>query len=273
MPPINGDAGNNTLVGTEGADDIFGFGGDDSLSGLGGADRLDGGTGADTMAGGSGDDRYIVDDAGDVVTEQAGQGDFDAVHTTLAAYTLTANVEQLRFTGSGTFTGTGNALNNDMEGGAGNDTLFGLDGSDFLRGGTGADSMVGGGDNDTYVVDDAGDIVVEALNEGSFDFVQTTLSSYTLTANVEALLSTGADPFTGTGNAIDNYLYGGQGNDTLFGLEGNDQLTGGGGINRLVGGAGNDFYTISSLNDVIVELENEGTDSVNIDVAATSEIT
>ncbi len=33
---------------------------------------LDGGTGADTMEGGEGDDIYVVDDAGDVVTEVAG---------------------------------------------------------------------------------------------------------------------------------------------------------------------------------------------------------
>jgi Ca2+-binding RTX toxin-like protein len=358
MPPINGDEFNNTLVGTEGADDIFGFGGNDSLSGLGGADRIDGGTGADTMAGGLGDDRYIVDDAGDVVTEEANQGNSDAVHTTLATYTLSANVEQLRFTGTtGTFAGTGNDLNNDIEGGAGNDSLIGLAGFDRLYGGTGndtlvggtdgdyyyvdsaddvvvealnegsfdtvfatsasytlgdnveqlrfagtsgaffgtgnaldnymvggagndtlvglggndyfesgagADSMVGGADNDTYIVDDVGDVVVEAANEGDFDSVNTTLSSYTLGANVEALTSTGTEAFTGTGNELDNYINGGASNDTLFGLGGNDILQGRGGTNRLVGGSGNDAYEISSPDDIIVESVDDGTDTVTV---------
>ena len=35
---------------------------------------LDGGAGTDTMAGGAGNDTYVVDTAGDVVTEAAGGG-------------------------------------------------------------------------------------------------------------------------------------------------------------------------------------------------------
>ena len=35
---------------------------------------LDGGAGADTLTGGAGNDTYVVDSAGDVVTEAAGEG-------------------------------------------------------------------------------------------------------------------------------------------------------------------------------------------------------
>src|SRR3954451_18495940 len=131
MAIITGTAGNDTLNGTSGADQIFGLGGDDILNGGGGSDQLDGGTGADTMSGGTGNDIYFVDDVGDQVIESAGQGT-DEVRTTLAAYTLTDNVENLRFTGSGSFTGTGNDLNNDIRGGASDDTLYGGGGHEFF---------------------------------------------------------------------------------------------------------------------------------------------
>ncbi len=54
---------------------------------------LDGVTGADTMVGGGGNDTYYVDDAGDRVIEQAGQG-IDTVQSSIR-YTLGANVENL----------------------------------------------------------------------------------------------------------------------------------------------------------------------------------
>src|ERR1044072_411552 len=107
MAVINGTAGEDTLNGTNSADQIFGFGGNDILFGNGGSDQLDGGIGADTMSGGTGNDIYFVDDVGDNVIEAAGQGT-DQVRTTLAAYALGADVEKLRFMGSGSFTGTGN---------------------------------------------------------------------------------------------------------------------------------------------------------------------
>ena len=50
-------------------DTLSGLGGNDTLRGFAGNDLLDGGTGADMMEGGEGDDTYVVDDAGDVVTE------------------------------------------------------------------------------------------------------------------------------------------------------------------------------------------------------------
>ena len=65
-----------------------------TLNGGNDSDTLDGGTGADSMTGGSGDDLYYVDDSNDKVIETSGQGT-DTVISTLATYTLTANVENL----------------------------------------------------------------------------------------------------------------------------------------------------------------------------------
>ena len=76
------------------------------------------------MLGGVGNDIYIVDNVGDVVTEAAKAGT-DTVQTALTAYTLGLNIENLTFTGSVAFSGTGNTLNNVITGGIGNDTLNG----------------------------------------------------------------------------------------------------------------------------------------------------
>ncbi|HTU10401.1 MAG TPA: calcium-binding protein [Allosphingosinicella sp.] len=258
MAIINGTAADDTLNGTSSADQIFGFGGNDILFGNGGSDQLDGGTGADTMSGGVGNDVYVVDDVGDVVIEAAGEGN-DQVRTTLASYALGANVEKLRFIGSGGFTGTGNALNNELEGGGSADILSGGDGWDYLLGRGGSDALYGGADGDTldggagadqlegndgddvYLVDDAGDVVVELTGEG-IDFVYAGLASYTLGADVEKLsynLITGN--FAGTGNALDNEITGGGGTDTLSGLDGDDALWGQTGADLLLGGDGDDL--------------------------------
>jgi Ca2+-binding RTX toxin-like protein len=257
MAIINGTSGDDTLNGTSSADQIFGFAGNDILNGNGGNDQLDGGTGADTMSGGTGNDTYYVDDAGDSVIEASGEGT-DTVRTTLASYALTANVEHLRFTGSGSFTGTGNDLNNEIYGGSSSDTLYGGNGYDYLTGnggddylyggadgdvlsgGTGADYMEGNAGDDVYLVDNVGDSVVELSGEG-IDEVYATLATYTLSGQVENLYYNGGSNFTGTGNALDNIIFGASGNDSLSGLDGNDTLRGQTGADTLNGGNGADL--------------------------------
>src|SRR5207247_965968 len=97
-----------------GNDLLFGGGGDDNLNGGDGNDLLDGGSGADTMTGGLGADTYVVDNAGDVVTENAGEGT-DTVQSAIT-YTLGANVENLTLTGASAINGTGNTLDNVLTG-------------------------------------------------------------------------------------------------------------------------------------------------------------
>ncbi|QAS79205.1 RTX toxin [Rhizobium acidisoli] len=237
-----------------------------TIKGGAGADTLDGKAGADSLIGAAGNDTYIVDDVGDVVTEAANQGT-DLIKTALSSYTLGNNVENLLYTGSSSFTGTGNALvnaitggagNDTLDGGAGNDTLNGGAGNDTLIGGTGSDTMLGGIGDDTYVVDIATDIVIENVNEGT-DTVQTALVSYTLGNNVENLTYTGSASFTGTGNALANTITGGAGNDTL---------NGGAGLDSLIGGAGNDTYIVDNAGDIVTEATDAGTDTVRTNLAS-----
>ncbi|MBX5159865.1 RTX toxin, partial [Rhizobium sp. NZLR8] len=214
-----------------------------TITGGAGNDTLDGGAGNDTLIGGAGNDIYVVDSASDVITEAVSAGT-DEIRTALAAYSIAAlaNVENLTYTGSASFTGTGNALANKITGGAGNDTL---------DGGAGADSLTGGVGDDIYIVDNAGDSVAENTGAGT-DTVRTTLASYTLGSNVENLSFVGTGTFTGTGNSLANTIKGAAGADTLDGKAGADIL---------IGGAGNDTYIVD-VSDVVTEGLNEGIDLI-----------
>lgn len=64
------------------------------------------------------------------------------------------------------------------------------------------------------------------------------------------------------GNDAANNLLGNAGNDTLKGGLGDDYLDGGSGDDQLIGGLGNDIYVIDSTNDVVLELAEQGTDTV-----------
>jgi Ca2+-binding RTX toxin-like protein len=289
---LYGYAGEDLLYGGSGRDVLVGGEGADTMSGGAGADRLNGGVGADTMSGGTGDDTYFVDDAGDQVLEQVGEGT-DLVRSSVA-YVLGANVENLALLGNGDLTGTGNDLDNGLtgnnghnvldgglgndriNGGLGNDTLIGGAGADRLNGGAGADTMSGGAGDDTYFVNNAGDTVIEAAGEG-IDLVKSRVA-YTLGANVENLALKGDGDVAGTGNGLDNsltgnigdnVLEGGLGNDTLYGRAGVDTLIGGEGIDLLVGEAGNDTYFVDNVSDTVVEAAEEGADTVLASVSYT----
>jgi len=146
---------------------------------------------------------------------------------------------------------TGTASANILNGGSGddilyglggNDTLNGFDGNDILNGGAGKDKMAGGAGDDTYYVDSTGDTVTEAIGAGA-DTVVSSLSAYTLGANVESLILTGTGAINGTGNTLVNTLLGNGAANVLSGLAGNDLLDGGAGNDTLIGGAGNDTLT------------------------------
>jgi Ca2+-binding RTX toxin-like protein len=109
-------------------------------------------------------------------------------------------------------------------------------------------------------VDDAKDTVKETDNtpEGSsglilqvdlgstLDFVISSVK-YMLGAYVEGLALTGTANLAGTGNELDNYLYGNDGANTLSGKAGADVLDGGTGADKLSGGTGADTFWFYNL--------------------------
>ncbi len=256
---VTGD-GNDFITGNDADNALHGMRGDDTLFGEGGDDVLDGGVGEDTLTGGTGNDRYHVAQTGDAVVEVGDEGS-DLVFATIN-YVLTDNVEDLTLLGAA-LNGTGNMLGNSITGTSGdnglygdggNDILVGGDGNDLLDGGLGDDQMTGGSDNDQYFVDSSDDAVIENANEG-IDQVSASVS-FTLTANVENLILTGAAAINGTGNGDGNFIQGNDGDNILDGAGGNDLLR---------GGDGNDIYVLDSLGDIVNETRPEGgTDTVRI---------
>lgn len=207
-PVIAGTAGDDALTGTAGVDSLDGLAGNDSLAGLagndtlqGGAgkDTLDGGSGVDTMVGGADDDLYLVDNAGDVVTEAADAGT-DLVQAS-ATCTLSVNVESLTLTGAAAINGTGNALAN---------VITGNGADNVLDGGAGVDTV-------SYASAAAG--VSVSLAQGAQQITGGAGSDTLL--NFENL---GGSNFndTLTGDAGANALEGRAGNDTLSGGAGAD---------------------------------------------------
>ena len=139
----------NVLTGGTGADELFGREGNYTLRGGTGAANL--------LLGQEGDDTYIVDAVGDSVIEFFNQGN-DTVRTSLNNFTLRDNVENLIYTGTGSFLGIGSSGNDTITGGAGADFLSGLDGNDILFGGNGKDELLGstGADQFRYLGGETG---------------------------------------------------------------------------------------------------------------------
>lgn len=105
--------------------------------------------------------------------------------------------------------------------------------------------MQGEKGNGVYVVDNVGDLVIEATSACT-DTVFSGISAFLLTDNVEDLV------LTGSGDSGDNALNGGDGKDTLDGAAGADTLT---------VGAGNDVFVFSieqANGDTIVDLDGKG---------------
>ena len=259
-----------------GTADINGTGNDmgNIITGNSGKNIIDGGLGADTMIGGGNSDTYLVDDAGDVITEAAGFAGGSADEAKISvSYTIGANVEKLTLlAGAGAISGTGNELNNIITGNESSNTLNGMAGNDTLNGGDGTDTMVGGDGDDIYIVDTTTDTITETSTGGN-DTVQSSVS-YTIASltNVENItLIAGSAATSATGNNSDNKLTGNALDNTLSGRGGADRLDGGAGADAMTGGDGNDTYFVDNAGDTITEASGAltGIDTVTASVSYT----
>jgi serralysin len=270
---VNGTEGHDRMYISDGATSIRGLGGDDYIFITDWNRRpineeIDGGEGNDRIYAGQGNDNVIGGAGNDVLRGDSDYWNFYGGHA-----------EPLQ---GGNDTLNGGEGNDLIFGEGGNDSLLGGTGEDILDGGFGADFMAGGAGNDLYFVSDVGDTVLEFSNALSgYDTVFVdTVTSYTLTSNVEALdlLNThdvltinGAGNSlanTITGNGLANRLSGMDGNDEIKGEDGHDSLIGGSGADTLFGGRGNDtligdqIFVTSSLdgNDILVGYSGAGTE-------------
>jgi hypothetical protein len=232
-----GNTADNIITGGQGRDQLEGREGNDILVDGGGAVGNE-----DTLIGGVGNDIYVVGLRGTSTIEAVGEG-IDEVRTSQPIYELQPNVENLTMSDNAIHGLVGgNELANVLRGGTGRDDIFGRGGDDTIFGGAGTPNTLSGAQgNDTYVVEAVGDTIIEAVGEGA-DIVQTALSSFTLPANVEALIYTGSGTFLGVGSSGNNSIVGGANADQLNGLDGDDVLIGGSGADQLQGGNGSDLF-------------------------------
>jgi Ca2+-binding RTX toxin-like protein len=198
-------------------------------------------TGSDHInATGNGGSNTLFGNSGNNVFNGAGGFDYVSYGLSANGVTVDLSLNFAQFTGQGsdTFVSiegvigtdaadslTGNALANFLAGGAGIDVLNGGAGNDVLNGGAGNDTMTGGEGSDIYYVDSASDVTTETnavVATGGDDTIYSELAAYTLGTNLEnlRLLATGAA--NGTGNALNNVIYAGAGNNVLNGGAGVD---------------------------------------------------
>ena len=119
------------------------------LTGQQGDNLLDGREGADTLRGYGGNDTYVIDNAGDTITELANEGTLDVAQlwTSFSFLALSANrgaaIERIEVMGNDALSATGNGKGQQIVGnGAANE----------LRGGGGADTILGQGGDDRLIL-------------------------------------------------------------------------------------------------------------------------
>lgn len=211
---------------------LFGEAGNDILTTSGGADVVYGGAGDDTVSSGSGNDMLFGDNknrAGDIVGADVlsgGAGD-DTLYGGAGDDVLNGGADEDKLYGD-----TGD---DSLNGDAGNDYIYGGAGADSVDGGTGADIIYGG--DKTRALDDD-----DILNGGAGD-------DLIYGGAGDDTLSGGSDDDALYGDAGADSINGDDGADQLYGDDGTDILNGGAGDDVLNGGADNDTLDGGTGND------------------------
>ena len=176
---INGGAGDDIIVGSDGVDTISGGDGNDRITGFRGDETINGDVGNDVMVwnNGEGDDINIGGDGVDETLIVTGTGDDNMTVAPNGARIRIERgfkvdmetVERLSITslsGNDTLTTqAGITLPMTIDAGSGNDTITTGDGADLINGGDGNDTLNGAGGGDRIVGDRGGD----TMNGGAGD--------------------------------------------------------------------------------------------------------
>ncbi|MGP6088673.1 calcium-binding protein [Antarctobacter jejuensis] len=187
---IDGEIGNDTLLGGNSSDDMAGGAGDDTVIGRGGDDLLDGDSGNDIILGGEGNDG--IDGGVDNDTLNGNGGDDTILGGSGNDILVGQDGSDELEGGSGNDTMDGGNGDDVLEGDEDNDILRGRAGEDELAGGLGFDLLTGGQDADLFVFRSTAETAVGALRDQILDFEQG------LDLIVVAGLSPGVFEFRGT---------------------------------------------------------------------------
>jgi Ca2+-binding RTX toxin-like protein len=265
---MEGNAWADALHGRGGGDHLAGFSGDDRLYGEDGDDELNGGEGSDELLGGAGVDTAAYDNAAAAVWINLQDG--AAQNTRGSGWDRLVSIENVAGSRFDDIIG-GTAERNILWGGGGNDILAGGGGGDHLYGGEGDDRLgahdvfvaAGGAGNDTYLIN-GHEHIIEYANEG-IDTVEAD-ASHMLRDHFENLRLKGSAA-EGYGNALNNVIEGNAASNRLVGGDGDDRLDGGAGVDVMIGGVGNDTYVVDDQADALVELADEGVDTVESSIS------
>ncbi|NMY12672.1 S8 family serine peptidase [Pseudomonas veronii] len=263
---LEGSQFSDRLRGNNQVNTLFGGSGNDLLQGFEGDDVLSGGSWGDDLEGGLGNDVYLFgrgDDSDRIVENDATPGNTD-----IARFGASIVASQLWFS----------RVQDDLK-----IAIVGTD--DYL---VISDWYLGS----QYRVEKfqiaSGAILladqVEALVQAMAKLIPPEIGQNLMSSSLMAVLKPVLDaswqsgppsPSANDGNdtlvggSEDDSLSGGAGNDTLIGNAGKDTLVGGSGRNTLIGGPGDDTYEVSSVEDKVVEMPNEGNDLVRSYVSFT----
>ena len=235
---LNGGGGNDRLTGSLLTEVLNGGDGDDVLRAVGGRD---------TLSGGRGDDVVII--GGETYYALGGVGTDTLSHADeTRGVTVTINTGRQLAGGDWQWsTEFENLIGSRFD-----DVLIGDGAGNRLDGGGGADVLTGGGGNDVYVIDNAGDRIVE-LAGGGDDRVESSVSFNMAGQDLERIVLTGTSDINAVGSGLDN---------VMVGNDGRNFLNGGHGADRMSGGLGNDVYGVENVGDLVIERPGEGIDYV-----------
>ena len=257
-------SGNDTLIGTAGANDLSGGAGNDSLAGGNGKDILFGEDGNDIVQGGGGNDTlvagttrfetfyeedmrdgdfelmnsWLVDDGADTLDGGAGVdtllirvvsfGEYHFRPYELADARVDLTLGTLRMSLPGARADRLISIENVVASG-GNDTILGSSGANRIETGKGVNLVLAGGGNDTIV-------------GGAYARYDDVPEGYS-----DRLYGEGGDDLIQGGGAIVEDYWDGTGTDYLDGGDGSDTLIGGDGRAYMIGGAGADAFVFDNV--------------------------
>ena len=221
--------------------------GNDTLTGNTADNTLNGGAGNDTLISGNGSDIFLFNTLLNGVSNVDTLTDFNVLEDKIQLDpTIFSGLSTI---GSGNFVSAAGATALDTT-----DFLIFNTTNNFLyydADGSGVGTMVHFATLNVDITSHTS--FVNAIIDEEVSTLSSSVTVNSLPSNFHNLTLTGTSAINGTGNALDN---------TITGNSNNNTLNGGAGTDILIGGEGNDTYIVDSASDTIIELEEQGTDTV-----------